>query len=300
MSLMKKIRKHGLLGSAKKVAYFITRKIQTPYNLRRVRDAPKYCSPDDNELTQIEKDLLALNITVENYTPSVSSFKAFKASEYFPLDYHGGIDGPVWDEKLLEHWIAYELLGLADYQQDVIYIDIAAGDSPWAKKLHDQFQMSAYAIDLNISATYKDTPFYKIENATSTTFENASVSGASLQCAYEMFMHQDDMLLWKEMARVLKPGGKVIIAPLYLHTHYSSYSTPDYFGKGHSDSAATEYVCTDWLGIPSARFYDANQLKIRVLDTITSLGMQYKLLILKNKSDLGKGIYCHFILEVTK
>jgi hypothetical protein len=63
---------------------------------------------------------------------------------------------------------------------------------------------------------------------------------------------------------------------------------------------AKEYVCCDWNGIPSARFYDVHQLKKRVLDPIEDLGMEYQLLALRNKTDLGKGIYCHFILEITK
>lgn len=151
-----------------------------------------------------------------------------------------------------------------------------------------------------VRASYKDLPFYKRENATETTFPDESVKGASLQCAYEMFMGLDDTKLLKEIARILMHGGKVVIAPLYLHTHYCSYSSAEYFGKGYSDVSAHEYVCCDWDGIPSARFYDAITLKKRVLDEIDRLGMRYQLLALRNKTDLGKNIYCHFILEITK
>jgi len=269
-------------------------------NIKQAAHVPQFANPDEKELTEIEESLLALDITLHDFTPSLESFTNFQNEAYFPTDYHGGIDGPVWDEKLLEHWIAYELLGVTNYQSEDIYIDIAAGNSPWAQKLHERYGIASNAIDLNIHSTFENLPYYKVENATASSFEDSSVTGASLQCAYEMFAKQDDISLWKEMARILKPGGKVIIVPLYLHSHYCAYATPDYYGKGYSDSAAKEYVCSDWMGIPSARFYDTEQLKKRVLDTITSLGMEYKLHVLRNKSELGNGIYCHFILEVTK
>jgi ubiquinone/menaquinone biosynthesis C-methylase UbiE len=60
-----------------------------------------------------------------------------------------------------------------------------------------------------------------------------------------MFMGADDTNLLKEMARILKPGGKVVILPLYLHTQYCAYSTPEYFGKGYSDLTAREYIRLD-------------------------------------------------------
>ena len=120
-----------------------------------------------------------------------------------------------------------------------------------------------------------------------------------MHCAYEMFTGDDDKGLLNEMARILKPGGKVVIVPLYMHTHYCSYSTPEYYGKGYS-CQAKEYVRVDCFGVPSSRKYDAKQLKERVLDRIQSLGMRYKLLVLRNKAEVGTGIYCHFILEVYK
>jgi len=207
----------------------------------------------------------------------------------------------VWDEKLLEHWLAREILGLMDYRQDDVYVDVAAASSPWAKTLRERKGISAYAIDLGeVGQAYRHLPYYRRENATKTTFANASVKGASLHCAYEMFTGEDDTLLIHEVARILKPGGKVVILPLYMHTHYCAYATPDYYGKGYSDPDAKEYIRWDCMGIPSSRKYNAAMLKKRVLDPIGSLGMSYKMLALRNKADFGSSIYCHFILEITR
>lgn len=300
MNIAGKIRKYGILGSAKKAPGMAMGRIKNTYSKWATRNAPKCDNPTDLDFAKIEMDLFAAGVTVQDYFPLMEDFLAFQAANYFPLDYHDGCPVPVWEEKLLEHWIAAERLGLTSYKPTDTYVDMAAGSSPWVNVLRERLGLSAYAIDLAVAPAFKDLSFYRTENATATTFADASVKGASLQCAYEMFMGDDDTNLLKEFARILKPGGKVIILPLYMHTHYCAFSTAEYYGKGNSDALAQEYVCLDWNGIPSARYYDANALKKRVLDPIERLGMCYQLLALRNKADLGKNIYCHFILEITK
>jgi hypothetical protein len=264
-----------------------------------VRHAPRYAAPTPAELARIEKDLGALGVVVHDYFTPADAFETFRKAEYFPPDYHGGPPGGVWDEKLLEHLITSQMLGLTDFRPDDIYVDVAASSSPWANVLRERFGITAYAIDLEVNPLYQNLPFYRAENATATSFADASVRGASLHCAYEMFLGEDDVDLLKEMARILKPGGKMVILPLYMHTHYCAYSTPEYYGKGYSDPEAKEYVRLDGCGVPSSRKYDAKALVERVLRRIESLGMSYKLFALRNK-EVGKNVYCHFILEVTR
>ena len=301
MIIINKIKQYGVIGTTSKVINLIINKAKKNYYKWSVRNAYVFSNPTDAELSEIEGELTNINEILEDYNPSADEFFLFESKGYFPMNYHGGVKGPVWHEKLLEHWIAAEKLGIENYDSNDIYLDIAAGTSPWAKILRDHFQVSSYAIDLgNISVKYRSLPYYIQENATATRFADESVSGASLQCAFEMFTHDDDVNLIKEISRLLKPGGKLIILPLYLHTHYCAFSSPNCYGKGYSDKSAKEYVYHDWDGIPSARFYDAQTLKSRILETIVKLGMKYKILVLRNKKDFGDGVYCHFILEVTK
>lgn len=296
MNIVGKVRKHGVIGAVGQ-AVAIGRNRYRRWNLR---NAPSYANPTAEDLAQIERDLHGLGVVVHDYRPSPSAFKAFQDAGYFPPDYHGGIKGGVWEEKLLEHWITAEMLGLTSYRPEDVYVDVAASSSPWVKTLRERTAVAAFAIDIAVGSAYKELPFYRVENATTTSFSAASVRGASLHCAYEMFMGRDDIDLLREMARILEPGGKIVIAPLYMHTHYCAYSTPEYYGKGYSDPGAKEYVRFDCSGVPSSRKYDAKTLVQRVLKPIESLGMGYRLHALRNKSELGEGIYCHFILEVTR
>ncbi|MCS5694109.1 class I SAM-dependent methyltransferase [Cyanobium sp. FGCU-6] len=299
--IIEKVRKHGLWDSARMAGSIAKRRLRPQIDAWRFRDAPKYASPTDAELSQIESDLARLSIAVTDYTPPQDRFQRFQQEAWFPAHYHGGQASGVWDEKLLEHWIAGELLDLEHWSPDDVYVDIASCNSPWAKVLRQRRGLSAYAIDLApVGAAYADLPYYRSEDATQTSFADDSVRGASLQCAYEMFQGDHDQLLIKELARILRPGGKVIILPLYMHTHYCAYATPEYFGKGYANAEAKEYIRMDCYGVPSSRKYDAQRLKQRVLDPIQQAGLRYRLLALRNKAVLGTGIYCHFILVIEK
>jgi len=292
------LKRRGLLGTASYAAKTAKRKLG--WYEYRFRNVPRYQAPTVDELSQIEKALLGIEIHVEDYRVDADAFRTFQAEDLFPAAYHGGTDSGVWDEKLLEHFIAAELLGLKDYVADDVYVDIAACNSPWAHALRTRFGLKAYAIDLELGASYREFPYYNQENATSTSFADASVKGASLQCAFEMFRGKDDVEFIAEAGRILAPGGKLVILPLYMHTHYCAYSTPDYWGRGYSDVQAREYVRMDSFGVPSSRKYDAAMLKQRVIDPVREHGMTYRLLALRNKEQLGSGIYCHFILEINR
>jgi SAM-dependent methyltransferase len=301
MSLLEKVSRHGLIGSVREAGRLVSTRAGRAFHRWRVRNAPRYASPAAAELGAIEQELVAAGIAVHDLSPSPQAFADFQAQGYFPADYHGGRDGAVWDEKLLEHWIAAERLGLMGYSPSDVYVDIAAGNSPWVHALRQRHGLAAFAVDRSeIGASFRICPYYRREDATATGFADASVSGASLHCAYEMFAGDDDISLLGELARILKPGGKAVIAPLYLHREYCAYSTPEYFGKGHADPDAVEYVRDDCFGIPASRKYDVSKLRSRVLDTLVALGMAYRLIVLRNQSDLGRNIYCHFILEISK
>lgn len=299
MSVFEKIRRNGVIGSYRRGLALLKRK--SGYQKWQLRNASIYANPTSVELASIEQTLRTLGVEIEDYAPSPEAFKHFKSEEWFPLNYHGGQYGGAWDEKLLEHWISSELLGLMKYDKADIFVDVAAASSPWVKALRERKGLNTYAIDLEeVDPLYRNLQYYRIENATKTSFQNASVSGAALHCAYEMFMGEDDTRFINEAARILKPGGKVIILPLYMHTHYCAYATPEYYGKGFSDPLAKEYVRLDCSGVPSSRKYDAVKLKERILDPIVTAGMRYRLLAMRNKSMFGENIYCHFILEIEK
>jgi hypothetical protein len=238
-------------------------------------------------------------IHTESYEVNLRDFRAFKKFFRFPLEYYGWDEG-IREEKLLEHFIAYDLAGLENLASDDVYVDVAAHHSPWVAILHRCLPLRAVGIDLNVPEHLLKMGHYLVADAKSTNFDAESVVAMSLQCAYEMFAGDDDVLLIDEAARVLKPNGNVVIAPLYLHTHNCFYATAEYFGSRPSDPEAKAYIRRNTWGVPFSRKYSPAKLKERVLDRIVSQGLRYRLFVLRNAEDIHPQVYCHFILQFAK
>lgn len=290
------LKRRGLVGTIGYTCKYLSRR--SGWYKWRTRKAPLYEDPTSEQLASIEASLNNMGVRVEDYYVDPVEFLEFKSSGAFPEDYHGGKGGGVWDEKVLEHFIAGQFLDLSSYADGDIYVDVAACNSPWANYLREERGLSAYAIDLTVGEEFRALPYYRREDATATTFANKSVRGASLQCAFELFSGSDDVDFVAEVSRILAPGGSVVILPLYMHTHYCTYATREYWGRGYAASGAVEYVRADTWGVQSSRKYDPATLSRRILEPATDYGLSFRLLALRNKGELGDNIYCHFVLEL--
>ena len=301
MNIIKKLRSNGLGWVLGRIYYKI--KGKSGFLKWQFREAPVYKNPNNLELVGIEQAIIDNAVELVDYNPSLSGFESFKKQGWFSDAYHGGYSSGVWNEKLLEHWIAYELLNLGNYGEHDIYVDIAAAASPWARELRTREKINSFAIDLSpVPDEFKTLEYYRQENATNTRFADSSVSGVSLQCAFEMFSGNDDVALISELSRILKKGGKAVILPLYMHTSYRFYATPDFYGRNDQirETDADAYIRFDCEGIPESRKYSAAKLNTRIISEIKRNSMDYTLRLLRNKNELGPDIYCHFILEITK
>lgn len=258
-----------------------------------------YKSPTPEENYQIEKSFSDNGFAVSNIFIKQKEFEEFTNMFDFGNDFYDGHGNLVWTEKVLEHFLAWEMV-IKNLRKDEKYIDIAASNSPWVKLLNEK-AIKAVGIDLNESYKFKENPNYLVMDATKTDFEDGSVAGASLQCAFEMFTGEDDINLIKELGRILKVGGKVLVVPLYMHTHHCGYTTKDFrFSRKYHDIGAELYIRNDCTGIPFSRKYDVETLKKRVLETADMHGLDYKIYVLRNGKKIHEGVYCHFVLEFIK
>lgn len=266
--------------------------------LRNRSHLPDYASPTYAELASIEEELQRRGIGVEELIVAPQAFMEFQAKFPFPTDYHGGPHGGVFTEKLLEHYLAHHLLDL-DTENRTPYIDVAACASPWAMLLRNA-GIEAYAIDLDLGATYKHLPYYETQNATCMRFDNSSVGSASLQCAFEMFEGNDDTALIHELSRVLRPAGRAVILPLYMHTHPCHYSTPEWTAMKTGDSGSSAYVRRDVWGIRASRKYSPETLISRVLNPAIDAGLLPSIKVVRNAREIDSSVYLHFVLVLDK
>jgi hypothetical protein len=139
--------------------------------------------PSEQDCAHIEKALSDLGIAAEPLQFSSEEFRDFRNQFPFPLDYYRGRARLNWEEKLLEHFIAFRLGGLAhfDLGRDV-YMDIAASNSHWVKMLRKKGYI-AYAIDLNVGLHYRHLSYYLRMDAKHTSFSDGCVKTIWLQCA---------------------------------------------------------------------------------------------------------------------
>lgn len=114
------------------------------------------------------------------------------------------------EKKMMEHFIALKLL---DIKPNERYVDIASENSPFPNIFRSKLNADVYSQDL----TYKDGIHGKCigSSADSMPVQDNWIDKASLQCAYEHFMGDVDTNFMIELTRVLKPGGKCVIVPLY-------------------------------------------------------------------------------------
>lgn len=269
-------------------------------DLQKNINAPFVPNISDSDIRLIEKELA--DIVMVEYLPPYDSerFDEFEHKTAFSDFYRKDVNKR-YKRKMLEYYYTFQLLHLSERSSNSVYIDVGACGSPFVKWLRQTTDVQAYAIDLE-EGPYKDLSYYMCQDATNMRFDDASVDAISIQSAFEMFIGDNDIKAIKEFSRVLKPGGEVIILPLYMHTQFLSTVSPKYYGTGTADEGALECIRTDcWNWVPLGRFYDVDALENRVLKTAEDCGMTPKVYSLSNDSIEKDGfVYLKFILSLKK
>lgn len=295
ITLLKRLARKGPRGLLRSAAVRAAR----PLHEWRTRAAPEYAAPSEAELLAIESRLSGMGVTCADYRVDAARLASFRSRFVFPDDYYGGPNSPVFDEKLLEHFVAWELIGIDAMPVQRSYVDIAGASSPWAHLLREQ-GVDAYSVDLKPDPAYAGLAYYQRADATAMPFADGSMGGASLQCAYEMFLGDADMRLLPELARVLAPGSRAVVLPLYMHVQPCYYQSPEHYGKPFGDDGAVRYLRRETWDIHSSRKYSPRTFVDRVWRPALAAGLVPAVLVLRNRGELGRGIYLHFVLTLDK
>lgn len=266
----------------------------------RYKDAPRVPAINCFDLEEIEHEL--------NRYVAVERINWFDEEEFRSYEEKLGFQ-KIYDKsnnrryrrKIMEYFMVEKLLQFDKWDGSSIYVDIGAAGSPFAKYLREKRGIAAYASDLN-KGVYDGLPYYIQEDATKMHWEDSQVSAISMQSAFEMFVGNADMDFIREVARVLKKGGKVIICPLYMHKKYLSTVSPNYYHAGLADEGSLECIREDCRGcIPLGRFYNVEALNRRVLENAKQCGLKpmiYSLPLALVERD--EFVYLKFILELEK
>ena len=280
-------------------------------HLRIHRQYSEYLEADDSKLSsKVEaltknKDILnnfqAIGVPLLKETVLVEEFEEFLKA--FPeMTEHYQDAGDARMEKCLEHYLSLKQLRIGEND---CYMDVAASGSPWARLLRDKGMLRKYFIQDLVYPEGCNANHMIGGCASKMPLADNSIDKISLHCALECFQGDSDIGLFKEVARVLRPGGRIVSLPLYVDNHYFVKTGPLYDRDKIEVEQEAELIWRDdsYKFEPFSRHYSPAALMKRVIDN--SPGLDFEIIHILNIEKLQEcfptqRFYCNFILTATK
>lgn len=183
------------------------------------------------------------------------------------------------EKKVMEHYVAFKLLDLRPGDR---YIDIASENSPFSGLARRKLGLETYSQDLSYPNGLRGNRIGS--SADGLPVSDNWVDGASLQCAFEHFQGNIDSNFIRELARVLKPGGRCVIVPLYVGQEALNIYDPLLYTDWKDTNADpdAEIIAELALGGYFERIYTPASLA-RIL--IPGLGLRYRVYYVTGKED---------------
>jgi hypothetical protein len=195
-------------------------------------------------------------------------------------------------EKTLEHYLAMKLLSLNKYDT---YIDIANAESPTPEIYHEITGCNAYRQDLIFTTNIEGKRIGG--DAARMPVGDAFADKMALHCSFEHFEEDSDSRFIWEASRVLKPGGKLCILPLYLFIEYAIQTDPKAHPGLTIEKAAVLYHAVGW-GERHGRFYDVSHLVSRITNNLN--GMRMMIYVIENEKEIDPSCYVKFAALIEK
>lgn len=211
-------------------------------------------------------DTLRRQLTHHGFPPrpfvvSLSDFERFVGvARYWSRPYYSYGHDAYAVEKYLEHFVALTLLQLSGPD---VYIDIASDISPLPDIAQELFGTRSYRQDYAYQEGLHGDRIGS--DACALPVSDEFANKMTLTCSYEHFEADRDMVFLHEAERVLVPGGRLCILPLYLSSAYHVRTNPylDMTGLEFDDQAVV--CCREDVHVRHARIYDVEHFLSRVV-----------------------------------
>lgn len=220
-----------------------------------------------NPASVIETANASRHVAVRTETVSWDAFddylKRTNYPERFPAYVKEFGTGSVFFGKALEHHLSFKYL---DPKGGDVVMDVAASNSPCSELLlKDLGVATAYRQDLNLPAGVNENRVGS--PASAIPLPDGSLDSMMLHNSWEHFEGDEDIAFLFETRRLLKPGGRMLIIPLFLKDEMEIWTSPTVWSGKYSavsqtpsfDPRATIVVRED-VRQRQAKFFDATSL----------------------------------------
>lgn len=249
-----------------------------------------WCTYDD-----ITADLAAKGVEVSSHRIDVEGFWRY-------VDRVGYRDMPYWEggkaragtEKWLEHYVSLELMKPAP---DEVFVDIASCYSPFPDILREHWGCRTYRQDWAYPPGVHGDRIGS--DAAELPVSDGFADGLTLHCSFEHFEGDRDFMFLREAERVLRPGGRLCILPIYTNRTYRIQTDLEAWHLRRPSFERDAVICAaEGWGEVHGRFYDPGHFVQRILGNVGSLRLRIHRV--ENYLDVAPDCYLRFAAMFTK
>jgi SAM-dependent methyltransferase len=243
----------------------------------------------------ILKNLSNLRVDIEQYHINLDAFNAHVSAYNYPYNYAAGpmAEGGMREQKLLEYFVSLDLLTI---QSTDVVVDVGSEWSIFPEVLQRLSGAKVYRQDI----IYPDgiNLDHIGGNAATMPIPKEFFDKIVLHNFFEHFEGTGDTDFIREAWRVLKPGGKLCILPLFIGEQYSILTDPLVDRKGIVFDDDAEVIEWPWWHNRFGRIYDVDAFERRVLNP----GIEFHTIIyhIENLQVINQLVYLHFVLIMEK
>lgn len=197
-------------------------------------------------------------------------------------------------EKSLEHWFVAQLLQLKAGQR---YLDVASQNGVAAEIYERLHGVEGWRQDLAFPPGRRGRTIGG--SAAAMDVPDGFFDAMGLHCSFEHFEGEADIAFLAEAGRVLRPGGRCAIAPLYLADRYCCLVDPEVAVRNTTVFEADMLLhAKPRFGNAHCRFYDVAHLVERLWNNRGGLRME--VLVVPNFRAADPSCYLRFALLLEK
>lgn len=219
-----------------------------------------------------------LGFDLVEYPLDLNDFKAWvEKAQYdrFENYYLKGLE-----TKHVDHYLGWKFL---DLKANDVYIDVASAlTSPAADIYSEMSGCEMYRQDLLFPEGIKDNIIGG--DASNMPLPDGFASKLGLHSSFEHFERESDIGFIHETSRILRPGGRMVIVPMFMDSRYVIKTDPTVWpAEGMYFDEGAAVLLKDWKN-RFARFYDPEHMASRVRAHLGDLKLT--IYVMRNETDL--------------